>query len=132
MSGKDVDMSAIDFVGEDGGAPQFKAPIVLSGIQPQNAPRPAFRLVKLPPRKREVTICKKDENGFTMTKKIVTDEAPYMVQMMKGHSVYISSIEELRSLKLAEYVPMLNADTFDEPVMALDVNMMTVDKRNKQ
>lgn len=107
-------------------------PQVIPAVAPQQQARPAFRLVKLPPRTRKVTKCIRDESGFRMVEEDVTDDAPYMVQMMKGHSVYISSLDELRSLKLAAYVPVLKDDTFDEPVMHLRADAVVVDKRNKQ
>lgn len=116
----------------DGAGMPQQAPIaVLPGLTPAQQPRPAFRLVKLPARTREVTICKRDENGFTMKTEQVTDDAPYMVVMPKGHSVYISNLGELQKLKLAAYVPMLKPDDY-EPMMTVPVDAVTVDKRNNK
>ncbi len=121
---------SVDFI-DNQGLPQ-SAPIqVMAGVTPQNQPKPAFRLVELPQRTREVTICTRDELGFRMEKKQVTDEAPYMVVMPKGHSVYISSLAELKALKLAEYVPMLS-DTDYEPTMAIPVAAVTEDRTSQK
>lgn len=80
---------------------------MFAGMAPGERPRPAFTLVKLGPRKREVNIAVKGEAGFTFEKQIIDEDGGYMLRALKGHSVFIPNLDELRKRGLSEYVPML-------------------------
>lgn len=92
-------------------------PMVM-GITPENAPRPAFRLEKLPPRVREKTMMEAqyEDNGDGNKGKLIgfkprvvheRVEGGYLVHCMKGHKVAIDSLEKLQKMGLGGYVPML-------------------------
>jgi len=92
-------------------------PMVM-GITPENAPRPAFRLEKLPPRMREKTVMEAqyEEDGegrkgklIGFKPRVVHEQVPsgYLVHCMKGHKVAIDSLEKLHKMGLGGYVPML-------------------------
>ena len=92
-------------------------PMVM-GITPENAPRPAFRLEKLPPRVREKTmmVAQYEEDGEGRKGKLIgfkpevvheRVEGGYLVHCMKGHKVAIDSLEKLHKMGLGGYVPML-------------------------
>ncbi len=92
-------------------------PMVM-GITPENAPRPAFRLEKLPPRVREKTMMvaqyEEDADGrkgklIGFKPQVVHEQVPagYLVHCMKGHKVAIDSLEQLHKMGLGGYVPML-------------------------
>jgi len=93
--------------------------IMYAGAEPIQAPKPAFILEPMT-RTRTVTICKKDENGFTMTEEDVTEDG-YMVRCYRGHSVFVTSLNELKRMKLDRMVPLLNKD--DEAVAVVPVQL---------
>lgn len=92
-------------------------PMVM-GITPENAPRPAFRLEKLPPRKRIkiIMVAQYEEDdegkktkliGFKPTEQEEVVSGGYLVHCMKGHKVAVDSLEQLQKMGLGGYVPML-------------------------
>lgn len=128
-----------DFMAAPGGT----MPMVM-GITPENAPRPAFRLEKLPPRKRIKIIMKaqyeEDEEGkktkligFKPTEVEELVEAGYLVHCMKGHKVAVDSLEQLQAMGLGGYVPMLklSGDKYEGEVTgAVHPSQVAVRSRN--
>lgn len=116
-------------------------PMVM-GITPENAPRPAFRLERLPPRVRTRTLMdpqyEENEDGkrklVGFRPRVIEEkiDGGYLVHCMKGHKVAIDSLEKLQSMGLGGYVPMLKLDTDKfggETVGAVHASQVTV-KRN--
>lgn len=116
-------------------------PMVM-GITPENAPRPAFRLEKLAPRVRTRTLMEPqyEENDDGKQKligfrpRVVEEklEGGYLVHCMKGHKVAIDSLEQLRSMGLAGYVPMikLSSDRYEGEVTGAVHPSQVAVKRN--
>lgn len=117
-----------DVDGLDDFMAEAPAPMVM-GITPENTPRPAFRLEKLPPRVRERTIMEAqyEDNGeegkqgklIGFRPRVVKEQitGQYMVHCMKGHKVAIDSLEALHKMGLGGYVPMLKVNGFEGEVV---------------
>lgn len=103
-------------------------PIV--AMLPQQATKPAFRLIALGPRTVERTVAVRDENGFKFVKKQEQVEGGYLLKAYKGHSVYIPSLNELRNRGLDVFVPMINSDN-DEVVGMTHTSSVTSKQSNK-
>ena len=101
---------------------------VYAGVAPINAPKPAFRLTRMPPRMRKVTKCVRDDGGFRMETVDVEDKGGFMLTALKGHSVYLKDLSELRARGLDRYVPMLVGDG-DEPVAHTPTQSVTTNAR---
>jgi hypothetical protein len=83
------------------------------GAAPQQQVRPSFYLKPMS-RKRKITKCIRDEDGFRM-EEVEIEEDGFFVQCYKGHSVFINSMQELQRLNLAGMVPLL-VEGEDKPV----------------
>jgi len=93
--------------------------VIYAGAAPIEAPKPAFTLEPMT-RSRTITKCVRDENGFVMRDEVIED-AGFMVRCYKGHSVFVTSIDELRRMKLDKMIPLLNND--DNPVAVVPVQL---------
>lgn len=128
--GGETDAAMDDFLSGDGNGDLIPRQHIIQARTPQQRARPMFTLEALPPRKRQVTICRKDENGFSMKQETVTDERPFMLRTMRGDRIYLSSLKELATYKLHDFVPVLDGRSDDdEPLMNLPLSAVTVDKR---
>ncbi len=135
MATKVADMSpdtqdAMDAYLSDGDSDLIPQQQVIHAQAPQQRARPMFTLEALPPRKRQVTKCVRDDNGFRMTLEDVTDERPFMLRTMRGDRIYLSSIKELATYKLHSFVPVIDTKDADgEPIMNMTLAQVTTDKR---
>lgn len=93
--------------------------IMYAGAEPVQAPKPAFTLEPMT-RTRTVTKCKRDENGFVMVDELVEEDG-FMVRCYRGHSVFVTSLNELKRMKLDRMVPLLGKD--DEAVAVIPVQL---------
>lgn len=98
--------------------------ILYAGAEPIQAPKPAFTLEPMR-RTRTITKCKRDENGFVMETEEVEEDG-FMVRCYRGHSVFVTSMSELRRMKLDRMVPLLN-----EAEDAVGVVPVQLDKKGK-
>jgi hypothetical protein len=103
---------------------ETNVPMSFAGIAPANTPKPAFRLMKMLPRKRMVTKAVKEESGFVFQRVEEEVEGGYMLHAYKGHSIFIESLAALKAQGLDKYVPML-AGADHEEVMRVPTAMVT-------
>jgi hypothetical protein len=107
-----------------------EGPQPIVAMLPQQATKPAFRLIALGPRTVERTVAVRDTDGFKFVKEKHQVEGGYLLKAYKGHSVYIPSLNELRSRGLDVYVPMINSDN-DEVVGMTHTSAVTTKQSNK-
>ncbi len=132
----EVEIDGLDDFVHGGSAPQQA---VVMGITPENTPRPAFTLTPMPPRQRtrtmmvpqyeEMEVEEKDGDtvrlrktqrliGFKPVEKLEEVSGGYMLRAMKGHSVFIDNIDQLKNYKLSQYVKMINPNDADGAVVS--------------
>ncbi len=116
---------------------------MVMGITPENTPRPAFTLRPLPPRVREKTMMRAQYDevpggekkliGFKPEVIRETIEGGYLLRCMKGHSVAIDSLDQLKDMKLSAYVSMINpTDADDTPVAHLPLASVIEQPRSRK